>query len=43
VLTCPACGRRSINDEAAARLAKLTKELNKHAKKADVRPPGAER
>ena len=42
VLTCPACGRRSINDESAARMVKLTKELNKYAKKADSRPPGAE-
>jgi len=42
VLTCPACGRRSINDEAAAQMAKLTKELARYAKKADARPPGAE-
>ncbi|MGZ8755543.1 MAG: hypothetical protein ACXW15_10195 [Acidimicrobiia bacterium] len=42
ILTCPACGRRSINDESAALMAKLTKELNKYAKKADARPPGAE-
>ena len=43
VLTCPACGRRTINDETAAQLAKLTKELAKYAKKAGARPPGAER
>ncbi len=42
VLTCPACGRRSINDETAAQLAKLTKEMAKYAKKAGARPPGAE-
>ena len=42
VLTCPACGRRTINDEACARIAKLGKELAKYAKKADARPPGAE-
>lgn len=42
VLTCPACGRRSINDEACARMAKLAKELAKYANKADARPPGAE-
>lgn len=42
VLTCPACGRRTINDEACAQMAKLAKELAKYANKADARPPGAE-
>lgn len=42
ILTCPACGRRSINDESAALMAKLTKELAKSARKTDARPPGAE-
>jgi hypothetical protein len=42
VLTCPACGRRSINDESCANMAKLAKELAKYANKADARPPGAE-
>ena len=42
VLTCPACNRRAINDETCAQIAKLSKELNKYAKKADARPPGAE-
>ncbi len=42
VLTCPACGRRSINDETCAQIVKLSKELAKVAKKADARPPGAE-
>lgn len=42
VLTCPACGRRSVNDESAAQMAKLTKELAKASRKAGSRPPGAE-